>query len=256
MVIPKIIHQIWIQGYDNIPDHLKKYHQECKKINHNFKFIVWDDNKIRDFLKKNYKKKFLTQYDSYTIPAQKADFARYTILYKCGGIYLDMDMICIKNLAPFLKHNVFFTTHKDIFYKVYKRYLNGIVGSIPNHSLFPIIFNNIFIRRNFSFNVTYSTGTRLFYNSVKEYKKRYNKDDVKLIDSKYLHPCSIFTDEVACSKTCKNCYVSHTSNSSWSPRLKLFVFLKKNIKMVLVFVIILLIFLWNKFMRSRIFNNL
>ncbi len=241
MSIPKIIHQIWIQGYDYIPKHLKEYHLECKKINKDFKFIVWDDKSIREYIKANFKKKYLDLYDSYKIPAQKADFARYAILYNYGGIYLDMDMICKKNLSKFLDNGVFFTTHKDLMYNLYKRYLNGIVGAVPKHPLFRIILKNIIIRRNFTHNVSYSTGTRLLFDCVNYYEQIYKKNDVKLIDSKYLHPCTIFSDEKKCISRCKDCYIGHTSNSSWSPTLKAFNFVKHNFKLISLLLLILII---------------
>jgi len=261
MSIPKIIHQIWIQGYDNIPKHLKEMHENCVKINDDFKFIVWDDDKIKKFLKDNFKPKYLEVYNMMTIPAQKADFARYAILYKYGGIYLDMDMVCRKNLNYFLKHKVFFTTKKDLAYHVYPRYLNGIIGAVPNHKLFKIIFKNIFEREKHYDNVTYSTGTRLLYDSVQNYreymsknnnknknkqnndKNKENNYDIEIVDAKYLHPCTMYQDEKTCPYKCTDCYIAHTNNSSWSTGLKIFMFIKRNLLalfVILAFIIILI----------------
>lgn len=242
-MIPQIIHQIWIQGHKNIPIELKKYHDDCQKINNNFKFILWDNEKIQNFLIRNYDKKYVDLYNNFKIFAQKADFARYAILYKYGGIYIDMDMICRKNLSSFLKYNFFLTVDDPILNSFNKKYLNGIIGTIPNHIIFEFIFKNIFLRKDKLNDVAYSTGTNLFYDSVQEYKK-VHKNDVTIIDSEYLHPCSIFQDEKTCPYKCQNCYIAHTNYSSWSPKLKLFKYVKNNLLLICLSFIFLIIFIW------------
>ncbi|AGC01984.1 glycosyltransferase [Acanthamoeba polyphaga moumouvirus] len=234
-MIPKIIHQIWIQGYNQIPEDLKILHISCQNINNDFEHILWDDDKIKDMLKNNYGKKYLDLYENYTIMAQKADFARYAILYKYGGIYLDMDMVCRKNLAPFLQYNFFFTAY--LFHEYFKRYLNGIIGSIPKHPVFAIIFKNIFERKHLVNDVHKSTATELFYDSITEYAKINPNHDMVLIDRKFLHPCNIYNDET-CPYTCTDCYVAHTNYSSWSPGLRFF---KTIIKYKYILLIILLV---------------
>ena len=75
-MIPKIIHKIWFQSYDNIPQNLLQYHEECVKIHTNYKFIVWDKQSIEDLVNKqsNWIQK---TYYSYEFMIQKIDFAKY-----------------------------------------------------------------------------------------------------------------------------------------------------------------------------------
>uniref|UniRef100_A0A6G6ABD4 Glycosyltransferase n=1 Tax=Borely moumouvirus TaxID=2712067 RepID=A0A6G6ABD4_9VIRU len=243
-MIPNILHQIWIQGCDEIPEDLKKFHTNCQKINDKFIHMFWDDNKIRKLLIDNFDPKYLETYDYFKIPAQKADFARYAILYIYGGIYLDMDMVCRKNLEPLLQYNFFFTSY--MFPKIFKRYLNGIIGSRKNHPIFLIIFKNIFERKNNSNDVTNSTGTGLFYSSVMEYVKQNPNHDLTVLDKKFLHPCNLYNDE-SCPYTCKHCYVAHTNYSSWSPSLRICKKILKNkywillLVLVIIFIIVILI---------------
>lgn len=237
-MIPNIIHQIWIQGYDKIPSDLMIYHNGCKAINDNFNYIVWDDNKIRELLISKFDKKYIETYDNYKIFAQKADFARYAILYTYGGIYLDMDMLCRKNLTSFLKYNFFFTSY--MFYNFFKRFLNGIVGSRAGHPVFEYIFNNIFIRKNNTKSVTDSTGTGLFYYSIMEYVKNNPSHDLKMIDRKYLDPCNMYNND-SCRYTCEDCYIAHTNYSSWSPTLRICKFLLKYKYAILVILLLTII---------------
>lgn len=245
--IPKIIHQIWIQGYDKIPEHLKLYHKSCLDINSDFEHIFWDDVKIINFLSTVYNENYVNTYKNYKKLAQKADFARYAILYKYGGIYLDMDMLCRKNLSSFLSYNLFCTV--DILSIISTRYLNGTIGTKPNHPLFMYVFKNIFKRLPKSSNVTYSTGTILFYDSVKEYKKTTGKSDISIIDRKYLHPCQPYDDD-DCGSKCKDCYVSHMNNGSWKSGIHKYA--EKNCMKILkwlvliILIIVFYIFIINK----------
>jgi len=250
MTIPKIIHQVWLQGHDKIPTNLKIYHDGCKNINDNFESIFWDEVKIKKFLLEHFGQKYVDTFNLFPVFAQKTDFARYAILYIHGGIYLDMDTLCRKNLSPFLGLTFFTTIAGDGFYEIYKRYHNAIIGTVPKHPLFKIILKNIFDRLVYLNNVTYSTGTRLFYDSVKEYRQTY-KDDITIVDPKYLHPCGIFNNEL-CPFTCDDCYVSHINYSSWSPVSKSFQSIVKNFVLILIIIVFIIIgwVCYRKFKKS------
>ena len=133
---------------------------------------------IEKLLVTNFTQDFLETYRNYKIFAQKADFARYAILYVYGGIYLDMDMMCKKNLSHFLKYNFFFTNYA--MQSWIKRYLNGIIGSRPQHPIFLTIFKNIFLRKNIAHNVMESTGPGLFYYAVQEYVRNNPNNDITI----------------------------------------------------------------------------
>lgn len=249
-MIPKIIHQIWIQGHEKIHQDLKIYYDNCKIINNNFQHILWDDTKIRDLLIKNFDQIFIKTYNNYKIFAQKADFARYAILYIYGGIYLDMDMMCKKNLSLFLNNGFFCTSY--IFPDLFKRYLNGIIGARKNHPVFMTIFENIFKRKNITKNITDSTGTGLFYDSIQEYIKNNPNHDIKIVDRKYLDPCNIYNNE-KCKKSCTDCYIVHTNYSSWSPTLKIckYIIKYKNILLIVIIIVIIIVIL---IIKSKFIN--
>lgn len=248
-MIPKIIHQIWIQGYDKIPLELLTYHQNCIRINGDFKYYFWDNTKIRNFLLEYFGKNYLDLYDDYTIFAQKADFARYAILYILGGIYLDMDMLCKKDLSIFLNYNFFLTPYVDYLKK--KKFLNGIIGSRPKHPVFINIFTNIFKRKDSKKSVTYTTGTKLLFDSIMEYIEKNPNNDVSLINTKHLHPCSVFNfNNENCKNECVDCYVVHTDYSSWSPGLRFAKYLIKYRFLIMIIVIICIIVIYYKFVRG------
>lgn len=62
-----------------------------KKKNPFWKYHFYDDQKIEQFLKEEFPPEYYKAYKSLTIGAAKADFFRYAVLYKFGGVYLDID---------------------------------------------------------------------------------------------------------------------------------------------------------------------
>ena len=94
--IPKIIHQIWLQGKDQIPPKMEERRQTVLKINPEWEYILWDERSILELLYSN--KDWLKTYYKFDYLHQKVDYAKYIILYMYGGIYIDMDAWGIKPL--------------------------------------------------------------------------------------------------------------------------------------------------------------
>jgi mannosyltransferase OCH1-like enzyme len=118
--IPKIIHLIYFKGID-----FEKFHYECIQsmlINMpNYKIIIYNDiepenNKFWDDIKKNpmVSIEYISPPDHFDgFPLKfiqyKADVVRLELLYKYGGIYLDLDMLIIKNFENIIN------TGKDLY---------------------------------------------------------------------------------------------------------------------------------------------
>ena len=61
-----------------------------KNLNPRFNYQLFDDNDCREFIKNNFEINVLNAFDSLIPGAYKADLWRYCILYKNGGVYLDI----------------------------------------------------------------------------------------------------------------------------------------------------------------------
>ena len=153
-------------------------------------------------------------------------------------------------MSFFLDLKFFTTITGDSFYELYKRYHNAVIGTVPRHPLFLLMFENIFDRLKFADNVTYSTGTRLFYDSIQEYLKNSNNNDITIIDPIFLHPCGIHSGP-NCADTCDECYIVHTNNSSWTGTGKIIKFICKNKSLVLIIVLIIVIFILYLYNRNN-----
>lgn len=67
--------------------------------------MLWTDEGSREFIAEHYPW-FLDTFDGYTYPIQRADVIRYFILYHYGGIYLDLDIGCLRPLDLLLTYPV------------------------------------------------------------------------------------------------------------------------------------------------------
>jgi inositol phosphorylceramide mannosyltransferase catalytic subunit len=89
MPIPKIIYQTY---YSNkLPIITKFFIWWMRKRNPDYKYEFFDDARIDNFLKTEYPPDFFKAYQKLAIGAAKADFFRYAVLYKTGGVYVDID---------------------------------------------------------------------------------------------------------------------------------------------------------------------
>lgn len=63
--------------------------------------MLWTDASSRKFIAEHYPW-FLDTFDAYTYPIQRADAIRYFVLHYYGGVYLDLDVGCLRPLDPLL----------------------------------------------------------------------------------------------------------------------------------------------------------
>jgi mannosyltransferase OCH1-like enzyme len=87
-IIPKNIFQTW-RDLELIKD-MKETVEYLKYMNNGFNYYLYDDKMCRDFIKDNHDEKILEAYDKIIPGAYKTDLWRCCVLYKYGGIYLDI----------------------------------------------------------------------------------------------------------------------------------------------------------------------
>ena len=101
-MIPKIVHQTW--KTDTIPEKWARPYARCRNVLSGYEFKLWTDRKAREFIADNYPDS-LKNFDSYPYTIQKVDALRYFILYHYGGIYMDLDVGCLKPLDSLLSND-------------------------------------------------------------------------------------------------------------------------------------------------------
>jgi len=128
--IPEIIHWIWLGS--PFPENLKAF-QETWKVHHpTWKFMLWTEKEIEELGLTNKK-----LYDTATNYGEKSDIARYEILYRIGGLYVDTDFECLRPFDIFHHCCDFYTgLNCGPSFMIF----NGIIASRPGH---PILENCI-----------------------------------------------------------------------------------------------------------------
>lgn len=103
MSIPKIIYQTFRTA--DLPLVTQWHISRLKKKNPEYQYEFYDDQRIENFIASAYSNEVLSLYQKIDIGAAKADFFRYAILYKRGGIYLDIDSLAIAPFKSFIKES-------------------------------------------------------------------------------------------------------------------------------------------------------
>ncbi|MBN2823917.1 MAG: hypothetical protein JXQ76_01225 [Campylobacterales bacterium] len=90
--IPKIIHQSYSCRYDDLPQDIKNNIKKIKQINPSWEHRYYSDNDIVDFISQYYGVDMLKIYNRInpSYGAARADFFRYLLIYKIGGVWLDI----------------------------------------------------------------------------------------------------------------------------------------------------------------------
>lgn len=86
-----------MQGESQIPENIKYSINELRQRNPSWEYRFYDEIIILEYIKNNYHKNTLELYLSIdeTYSAARSDFFRYLVMYKEGGIYLDLKSSCI-----------------------------------------------------------------------------------------------------------------------------------------------------------------
>ena len=134
-LIPRIIHQTWFE--ELTPD---KYPQ-LVRLQNSWKSSGWDyrfytDSDVEAYIQKNFPTRFLRAYQGLTPGAYKADFFRYLVLMRDGGIYADVDVMLDATLNSFVTPTMgFFVPLDAVGQQVDENFClwNGLIGSAPGH---------------------------------------------------------------------------------------------------------------------------
>jgi len=100
-MIEKNIFQSWYTK--NLHPDIQQKINNLKQINSEYTYYLYDDNDMDDFVNEHFNGEIAECYNRLNIIVAKVDFWRYLVLYKYGGIYLDMDSSIDKPLDELIK---------------------------------------------------------------------------------------------------------------------------------------------------------
>jgi mannosyltransferase OCH1-like enzyme len=145
MEIPRCIHQIWIQGIDEVPRRYRAASSTWARRNAGWTHRIWDERSLRELLSA----RALPWWALYARQPEveaKADVARYALLHTLGGLYADIDTECRRPVARLLEtsdarlHATFYTgdTREPIDCAT-----NSVIASAPGHPIWPLVRSRV-----------------------------------------------------------------------------------------------------------------
>ncbi len=205
--IPKIIHQIWLGS--PFPEKYKALRDTWLQYNPDWEYRLWTEKEIDDFGLINRE-----MYDFAVNYGERSDIARYEILHRIGGVYVDTDYECYK---PF-----------DMLHQAYDFYIGiqpldtghvqlgiGIIGSRPGHPLLKQAIHEIGKKRKTAEPVVLRTGP-FFFTLIFHRMAPTCSDAVIALPSSFLYPMGYYEKVEEKTKWVKSeSYANHLWGGSW-----------------------------------------
>jgi len=139
-MIPKTIHQTFPKK--DLPQELSNLVNKLKSDNPEYQHILYDDNDIERFISLNYNEEINRAYHKINPeygPA-RSDFFRYLLLYKLGGIYIDLKTGFTQPLRNIISDGdeYLISSWPERYWEPrlqtgHGEYQNLFIGCVPNH---------------------------------------------------------------------------------------------------------------------------
>jgi inositol phosphorylceramide mannosyltransferase catalytic subunit len=121
LLIPRVFHQIWL-GPDPLPEECEAYRRSWPEHNPGWELRLWREDDIPADARRP------EVFETLRSPAERSDILRFEILWRVGGIYIDMDFECLRPIERLLGGARFVAG-----YRKPGRVNNALVGSVPGH---------------------------------------------------------------------------------------------------------------------------
>lgn len=191
--IPNVIHQTFIDK--KLPPDIARIVLNNKKVCSKCKFVFYDDSDCDNFIKTRFSARVYNAYKKINnvYGAMKADFFRYCVLYKIGGIYLDIKSVISYPILKLINKDdtcILDVPRNDkepyrIFSPTYEQWL---LMFSPNHPYLLEMINmmvhyieNKYVPRLENYNLStkqkilHITGPDAFTKAINKYIKKNNK---------------------------------------------------------------------------------
>lgn len=248
--VPKVTHQIWFQGWGQLPDKYRTDTEELSILNPKWEHMKWDEHSLRDECEK-FSPEALDKFDGFDKMIQKVDFGRYIVLYNYGGVSVDCDAECLRPLDKIPHMNLFnLIISKNPLSKLENKFasfgLSNDMVMLNNATLCcskgnPLMKQFIeFLIKNESWNEDLLLDTQLTTGPL-ALSVFFNKhlDDVLILDSDIFEPFGNVT---------KRTVLNHRYDQSWTGYgtlpVTIYKFIKNNLVWILLAVLVLLKFLF------------
>lgn len=138
--IPLTMHVIWFGK--PLPTKYARWHHEWKKKHPEWRVICWTEELLhKEFPNGLYNQAMFEQAHSVRNYAKMSDVARYEILYKFGGLYLDFDIKNFKEVTPLHYAYDFYAGLEEVHKEM--ELGNAVIGSCSGHPIIKYCIDQI-----------------------------------------------------------------------------------------------------------------
>jgi mannosyltransferase OCH1-like enzyme len=213
--IPRITHQIWLQGWDELPE---KFHENVRLLrtkNPDYRHMTWDEKSLRAECAK-IGPEVAAKFDSFPHLVQKVDLGRFVVLYNYGGVSVDTDMKSLRSIGStphldsadcmisggaFPLNIVGHTNNALIITKPKNPFIEDMISTITEAK----IDEKSFLTKELYINAT--TGPQAVQTVVEKHR-----ENIVFLDNKFYEPC--FSLDPVCRPQ-NETIMDHQHEMSW-----------------------------------------
>lgn len=126
-MIPRVFHRVWLGGKP-MPDIFTEWGESWLRHHPDWSMKTWTEKEIAGL-------KNVDLLPRCSCLAQQADIVRYEVLFNEGGIYIDTDFECFRNIDALIEELDFFAC-----YQIREFMSNAIFGGVPGHKILGDLF--------------------------------------------------------------------------------------------------------------------
>ena len=136
-MIPRIIHQVWLGGdFPQPPDHFVAASDSWGRTHPEWEYRLWTGPEVESLFA-SARPDLLEIYRGLRYWVQKADAARYLILYEHGGVYADFDIVSLRSLEDLADNEAVLAPTKPLGIS------NDLMMAESRHALFKAVLDEI-----------------------------------------------------------------------------------------------------------------
>ena len=202
-MIPRVFHHIW-PGSDVIPEQVERLRDTWRDHHPGWELRLWTISDL-GWLENQ------ALFDRATSYAQKADIARYEVIRRFGGVYLDTDMECLRPIDELITEDLSFFAGVEA-----SGFINiSMFGSIPGHPLLDQVIAALPVSclMNRHFGVNMQTGPGLLTSVIRQHGWE-SQPGVRIFPPAFFYPYD-WTEPWRRSEHFRTAFAAHHWGRSW-----------------------------------------
>ncbi len=201
-MIPKVIHYVWV-GKNPLGSLQEHCIASWRRYLPDYELMLWNEQTVP---KEAFEHPYVHEMYAQKRWAFVADYIRFWVLKREGGIYLDTDTEVLKSFDSLLMHGAFFGKTKDGVIAA------GVIGAVPNHPAIEKILEVYDQDREY-------TIARTSPRTVTDVLGAGSYPNVAVYDYQYFNPCD--DGEVCTPDKLSVAYTKNHWAESWVPYARL-----------------------------------